>query len=256
MRNTLAIARRELGSFFASPLGYVIAGLFLLITGIFFYMIVRFYALDSMQAGMNPMLAERLDIHEGVVRPFYQNLGFIFLLVVPLLSMRLLSEEKKQGTAELLLTAPIRTHEIVLGKYAGALAFLLVLLVLTFQYPIFLSLSGATPPVGPLLSAFLGVLLLGAAFLSVGLFMSSLTENQIVAAICSFLVLLVFWMAGIVGQLAAGAAEGVFRSISLIENAEDFSKGIIDTRHVVFFASFIAFNLFLTQRSVDSRRWR
>ncbi len=256
MRNVLAIARRELGAFFGSPLAYVIIGFFLAGTALFFDIFVRMYAAASLQAGMNPLLAEELSVHEGLIRPLYQNFGFILLLVVPLLSMRLLAEEKKQGTAELLLTAPVRTSELVLGKYAGALGFLVVLMILTVQYPFFLWAWGATPPLGPFLSAFLGVLLLGAAFLSVGLFMSSLTENQIIAAVTSFVVLLVFWIIGFAGQVLGGRLEVLFRALSLIENVEDFSKGVIDTRHVVFFLTFIAFNLFLTQRAIDSRRWR
>jgi ABC-2 type transport system permease protein len=256
VRNVIAIAQREVRAYFVSPLAYVVLGFFLAVAGLFFDLFVRSYSMASIQSGMNPFLAQQLNLHDALVRPLYQNFHVILLFIVPLVSMRLLAEEKKQGTAELLLTAPIRTSELVLGKFTGALAFLAILMFLTVQYPLFLWFSGARPPMGAFLSAFLGGLLLAAAFLSVGLFMSSLTENQIVAAVTCFVVLLVLWVIGFAGQMAGGAFESLFKAISLTENTEDFSKGVIDSRNLVFFLTFIAFNLFLTQRVLDSRRWR
>ena len=256
MKNIAAIAQREIRAYFVSPLAYVVIGFFLLVTGFFFDLFVRSYSMASVQAGMNPFLAQQLNIHDALIRPLYQNFHVILLFIVPLVSMRLLAEEKKQGTAELLLTAPIRTSELVLGKFLGSLIFIAILLLLTVQYPLFLLGAGAAPPFGSFISAFLGALLLAAAFLSVGIFMSSLTENQIVAAVTTFVLLLVLWVIGYAGQMAGGALGDLFRSISLTENTEDFAKGVIDTKNVVFFLSFVAFNLFLTQRAIDSRRWR
>ena len=256
MTNVLAIAQREIKAYFVSPLAYVVIGFFLGVTSLFFDLFVRSYAEASLQAGMNPYLAQQLNVHEGLIRPLYSNFHVIMLFIVPLISMRLLAEEKKQGTAELLLTAPIRTSELVLGKFGGALVFVTILMLLTAQYPLFLWISGAAPPLGAFVSAFLGALLLAAAFLSVGLFMSSLTENQIVAAVTCFVLLLVLWVIGYAGQLAGGALGGFLRAVSLTENTEDFSKGVIDTRNLIFFLSFVAFNLFLTQRAIESRRWR
>jgi len=256
MRNVFAIAGREIRAYFVSPLAYVIIGFFLFVTGLFFDLFVRSYALAALQAGTNPFLAEQLNIHEALVRPLYQYLHIILLFVVPLLSMRLLAEEKKQGTAELLLTAPIKTSELVLGKYAGALTFVGVLMALTAQYPFFLWASGASPSLGPLLASILGALLLAAAFLSVGLFMSSLTENQIIAAVTSFVLLLILWIIGFAGEMAEGGAGSLLKAISLTENTEGFGKGVIDTQNLIFFVTFIAFNLFLTQRAIESRRWR
>jgi len=256
VRIVLAIAQRELRAYFVSPLGYVLIGLFLAIKGFFFYLFVWSYSEASLQAGSNPFLAEQLNIHTALIEPLYSNFNVILLLVVPLISMRLLAEEKKQGTAELLLTAPIKSSELILGKFAGALAFLTVLMLLTLQYPLFLWGAGTPPPVGPLLATLLGFLLLVTSFLSVGLFMSSLTENQIVAAVTSFVLLLILWVVGFAGQLAGGTLGELLRAISLTENMDDFLKGVIDTRNVVFFLTFIAFNLFLTQRAVESRRWR
>ena len=256
MRSILAIAQRELRAYFVSPLAYVVIGFFLGVTGLFFDLFVRSYSQASLQAGMNPYLAEQLNLHDALIRPLYSNFHVIFLFIVPLVSMRLLAEEKKQGTAELLLTAPIKTSELVLGKFAGAMSFLAVILLLTVQYPLFLWGAGSAPPLGSFLSAFAGACLLAGAFLSVGLFMSSLTENQIVAAVTSFVLLLVLWVIGFAGQMAGGKLEVFFKAISLTENTEDFSKGVVDTKNIVFFLTFIALNLFLTQRAVESRRWR
>lgn len=256
MRTTIAIARRELYAYFVSPLAYVVIGFFLAVTGLFFDLFVRSYSQYTLQAGMNPYLAEQLNLHDALIRPLYSNFHVILLFIVPLVSMRLLAEEKKQGTAELLLTAPVKTSELVLGKFLGALSFLVIIMLLTVQYPLFLWISGSAPPLGAFLSAFGGACLLAGAFLSVGLFMSSLTENQIVAAVTCFVLLLVLWVIGFAGQMAGGKVETLFKAISLTENTEEFSKGVVDTKNVVFFLSFIAFNLFLTQRAVESRRWR
>jgi len=256
VRTVLAIAQRELRAYFVSPLAYVVIGFFLAVTGLFFDLFVRQYSRVSIEAGMNPYMAQQLNLHDALIRPLYANFHVILLFIVPLISMRLLAEEKRQGTAELLLTAPIRTYELVLGKFVGALGFLLVIMVLTVQYPLFLWGAGSAPPLGPFLSAFGGACLLAGAFLSVGLFMSSLTENQIVAAVTCFVILLVLWVIGFAGQLAGGKVETLLRALSLTENTQDFAKGVVDTKNVVFFLSFIAFNLFLTQRAIESRRWR
>jgi ABC-2 type transport system permease protein len=256
MRNVMAIAQREVRAYFVSPLAYVVIGFFLAVSGLFFDLFVRAYSNASLQAGMNPFMAQQLNLHDALIRPLYSNFHVILLFIVPLISMRLLAEEKRQGTAELLLTSPVKSSELVLGKYAGALVFILILMFLTAQYPLFLWSAGSVPPMGSFLAAFLGASLLAAAFLSVGLFMSSLTENQIVAAVTCFVILLVLWVIGFAGQFAGEKLGVLFRAMSLTENTEDFSKGVVDSKNLIFFLSFIAFNLFLTQRAVDSRRWR
>lgn len=256
MSRTLAIAGRELRSFLASPLGFVVAAVFLLLTGFFFNVQVRDYANWSLEAARNPALAEQLSLHDGFVRPFCQTIAFFLLLVVPIISMRLLAEEKRQGTAELLLTAPLRTSEVVLGKFLGALGYLTLLLALTLQYPLFLWAAGSPPETAAFLSAFLGVWLMGAAVLSVGLLMSSLTESQVIAAVASILTAVFLWVVGFMEILVGETAGRLFRSISLLDNMDDLSKGVLDTGNLVFFVTFAAFNLFLTQRALDSRRWR
>lgn len=256
MSRTLAIAGRELRSFLTSPTGFVVAAFFLLISSFFFNVQVQDYAIASLEAARNPALAERLSLHDGLVRPFCQTIAFLLLLVVPIISMRLLAEEKRQGTAELLLTAPLRTSEVVLGKFLGALGYFTLLLALTLQYPLLLRAIGSPLPTGAFLSAFLGVWLMGAALLSVGLLMSSLTESQVIAAVASTLAAVFLWVVGFMEILVGETAGRLFRSISLLDNMDDLNKGIVDTGSLVFFVTFAAFNLFLTQRVVDSRRWR
>lgn len=256
MRRALAIAGRELRAWFSSPLAFVMMAIFLFLTGLFFDLSVRDYARMTLVAARDPVLAEQMDLHNALVRPLYHSFSFFLIMITPLLSMRLLAEETRQGTLELLLTAPVRTSELVLGKFLGALGFLTILLALTAQYPIFLTLSGAAPPGAPFLLAILGTWLVGAAVLSVGLLTSSLTENQVIAAVSCLVISIFFWVIGFAKDLFPGGLGDLVRSISLMENVEDFSKGIFDTANLVFFASFVAFNLFLTQRSLESRKWR
>ncbi|HXI04649.1 MAG TPA: ABC transporter permease [Candidatus Saccharimonadales bacterium] len=256
MRKAFAIAGREMRSYFSSPLAFVVIAIFLLLTGLFFDLNVREYARESLDAMANPMMARQLSLHDGLIRPLYQSYAFFLLMVIPLISMRLLAEEKKLGTAELLLTAPIRTSELVLGKFLGSLGFISVMMLLTAQYPLFLWLSNAPPPLEPFFAAFLGMFLLGAAVLSVGLLMSSLTENQVIAAISALVIGIIFWVIGFMDILFGDQAGQIFKSISLLDNIEDMAKGVLDTHNLVFFLSFIAFNLFLTQRAIESRRWR
>ncbi len=256
MTRVLTIAGRELRSWFASPLAFVVMAVFLFLTGLFFDLSVRDYARMSLVAAQDPVLAEQMDLHSAVIRPLYQSFAFFMLLVIPLVSMRLLAEEMKQGTIELLLTAPVRTSELVLGKFLGALGFLTVLLAFTAQYPLFLWVSGSAPPAAAFWSAFLGTWLVGAAVLSVGLMTSSLTENQVISAVACLVISIFFWVIGFAEMLVGEEAGRLLRAISLMENVEDLSKGVVDTACLVFFATFIAFNLFLTQRSLESRRWR
>ncbi len=256
MSRVLAIAGRELRSWFSSPLAFVVIAIFLFLTGLFFDLSVRDYARMSFEAARDPMLAEQMDLHNAIIRPLYQSFAFFLLLVIPLVSMRLLAEEVKQGTIELLLTAPVRTSELILGKFLGALGFLTILLLLTAQYPLFLRVSGSPPPAASFWSAFLGTWLVGAAVLSVGLLTSSLTENQVIAAVSCLVISIFFWVIGFADVLFGDEPGQLFRAVSLVENAEDLSKGVIDTANLVFFVTFIGFNLFLTQRSLESRRWR
>jgi ABC-2 type transport system permease protein len=249
------IFKKELRSYFVSPIAYVVMVMFLAIAGYFFYSSFAFFNFLGFQAMSNPMMARNLNVTEGVLRPLYGNLGVILLFIMPLLTMRLFAEEKKQGTIELLLTYPVRDWAAVLAKFTACLAVYLLMLALTALYPVLLVIF-ARPEVGPILSGYLGLFLLGAAFIALGALASSLTENQIVAAAISFGALLLFWVLGWSSQFAGSGAGWLLSHLSLLEHFESFPKGIIATQDVVFYLSFMVFCLFLTLRSLESHRWR
>lgn len=250
-----AIFKKEMRLYFTSPVAYVVFTFFLLIVGYFFYSIFAFYNLTSMQAAMNPAFARDLNITDAIMRPLFSNTGIILLFFIPMLTMRLFSEEKRSGTIELLLTYPVRDGEVLLGKFAAATVLFLMLLGLTALYP---AIVGYFTRVewGPLFSGYLGLLLLGSSFLAVGILVSSLTENQIVASFATFAILLGFWVIGWSADLVGGNWRGVFQYLSILEHLDSFGKGLIDTKDVLYYLSVIALSLFLTLRSLESKRWR
>lgn len=235
--NVLAIIQRELRSYFASPVAWVVAAFFIAMWGFLFAAIV---------AGGR----------EAVLRPLLNNFSVTFLLAAPLLTMRLIAEEARTGTLELLLTQPIREVELVLGKYLASVAFLLFMLGLTIYFAILLEMFG-NPDEGPMLSGYLGVILQGMAFLSIGLIASSLTQNQIVAAVITFVILLVLWLADALSNtVLGGQAAEVARYISITKRFEDMPRGVIDTKDVIFFLSIIFGCLFVSTQVITARRWR
>jgi ABC-2 type transport system permease protein len=203
----------------------------------------------------NPMMARNLNVTEGVLRPLYGNLGVVLLFILPLLTMRLFAEEKKQGTIELLLTYPTRDLAVVLAKFAACLAVYTLMLALTALYPVLLVVY-AQPEMGPIVAGYAGLFLLGAAFIALGALASSLTENQIVAAAISFGLLLIFWVIGWSSQFASGNVGRLIAHLSLLDHFESFPKGVIDTKDVIFYLNFMVLCLFLTLRSLESHRWR
>lgn len=239
MRNTLAIAGKELRSYFTSPMAYIIAGVFLAMTGFFF---------------ANDLTNFRLARLQGLLGPS----GFLLLLIAPILTMRLLAEEQKMGTLELLLTSPVRDEEVVLGKYLAALGILIVMLALTLYYPILLLMAGADPDMGPIVSGYLGLFLAGAAFLGVGLLASSFTSNQMLAGVLGIGILLLFWLISGASNLMPNVpfARDVLNYVSLGSHFSDFLRGVVDTKSVVYYLTFTAAALFLTMRSLETRRWR
>lgn len=250
-----AVFKKEMRLYFTSPVAYVVFTFFLLIVGYFFYSIFAFYNLTSMQATMNPAFARDLNITDAIMRPLFSNTGIILLFFIPMLTMRLFSEEKRSGTIELLLTYPVRDGEVLLGKFAAATVLFLMLLGLTALYP---AIVGYFTRVewGPLFSGYLGLLLLGSSFLAVGILVSSLTENQIVASFATFAILLGFWVIGWSADLVGGNWRGVFQYLSILEHLDSFGRGVIDTKDVLYYLSVIALSLFLTLRSLESKRWR
>jgi len=253
-----AMLRKELTIYFTSPIFYITGLFFLVLAGYFFYTNVLYYGLVSMQGAQqasNPQVAAQLNPEMMVFRPLFAVLSIVLLFLAPLLTMRLLAEEKRSGTSELLFTYPLTDWAIILGKFGAALLIYLILLACTATYALAFGFM-ARVDWGVLAAGYLGLALLGAAFLALGLFASSLTENQIIAGVVGFASLLLFWIIGWVQELGAGTLGKVMQYLSLMEHYDNFTKGVINTRDLVYAGSFIFVFLFLTKRQLESRRWR
>ena len=232
-----AIMKKELQSFFYSPVAYIVFASFLMIVGYLFWVIL----ISSRMASLEPML---------------YNAAFILLLASPVLTMRLVSEEKKSRTIELLLTSPISPAEIIAGKFLACFTLYLVLILLTVQYPLVLSAYSTEFDMGPVYSGYIGLVLLGAAFISMGLFASTLTENQIIAAMVSFGGLVLFWIFGWAKHAFDNAFGQILGNLSIFDRYAEFLRGIVDSGNVIFFVVFTLTWLFLATRVLESDRWR
>ncbi len=255
MTGVLAILRKELIVYFTTPIFYLTGFFFLVLGGYFFYSNILYYNLLSYQGAQNPHLASYLTATQLVFRPLYGTLAVVFLMMVPLLTMRLLAEEKRSGTAELLFTFPLTDWAVILGKFLSALLIYAIFLVLTTLYPLSFAWVGRVDW-GVIVSAYLGLLLLGGACLALGLFASSLTENQIIAAVTAFALLLLFWLLGWQQEVASSGSARFLAALSTMEHFDTFARGVIDTKDLIYYLSFIYFFLFLTKRQLESRRWR
>jgi ABC-2 type transport system permease protein len=252
VRNVLAIAGRELRSYFASPMGYILIGLFALLFGAFFRVYLTGFAERSQQMAMG---GGTVNVNEWLIRGVLHNVAIIILFIMPMVTMRTYAEEKRSGTMELLLTSPITDLQIILGKFLGAMGlFVAMLLVTAIDIAILFRIGN--PELKPVLAGYLGLLLLGGSFLSLGLLISSLTKNQIVAGAVTFAVFLLLWIVNWFGESAGPTGRTILSFLSITEHLDDFTKGVIDTKHLVYYLSFITFGLFLTAKSVDSERWR
>ncbi len=254
MNNVLAIAHKEIRSYFASPIAYIVIGLFALLFGYFYVAILDWFVRQGTQMamGMGPVT---MNVNQQMIRPLLLNMTVVLLFVLPMITMRTYSEEKRSGTIELLLTSPLTDLQIILGKFLGAMTLYATMLAVTLVYVGVLFFFG-TPEWKPVVTAYLGLLLLGGSFISVGLLVSSLTKNQIVAGMLTFGVFLLLWVIDWIGTLAGPTLEPVVTYLSVTQHFDDFAKGIIDTKHVIYYVSFMTFGLFLTAKSVDSERWR
>jgi ABC-2 type transport system permease protein len=236
MRTALVIARRELLAYFISPIAYMVSAVFLLIAGYLFSLIL----IQSQQATM-----------EGL----FFNIMVVLIFVVPLLTMRLLADEQKTGTIEILLTAPVRDWEVVFGKYLAAMGMFGVMLACTLYFPFILWRVGGTPDWGPILTGYLGLILLTSAMMAIGTLASAVTENQIVAAVLSFGILLLLWLIEAAGNIATGSAT-VLTYLSLPAHYNDFARGAINIEDVVYYLSVTIAALFIATRMLETRRYR
>jgi ABC-2 type transport system permease protein len=282
LRNFLRIFKKEMAAYFISPVAYVVIILFIILMGFFFCFFLASYTqmynqyqMMLAQAQQNPIAAWQLqqipppNFNQDVMRPFYFWLSFIMLFVLPMLTMRLFSEEKRSGTLELLLTYPVRDGQIVLGKFLACLVVFAIMLALTLVFPLFVNLTTekATLETGPLALTYAGSLLVGGAFIAIGMFLSTLTKNQIIAAVLTFGVLFGFfflWLLGFsVDQLSQYFSlfrieEFVefFKHLSIFGHNENFIRGLLDTRDLLYCFNFTLGSLFLCWVSLGMRKWR
>lgn len=252
--NTFTIAKKELNSYFRSPVAYGIMGFFALVTGYFFYAAVAFFLSRSMQMAQMGQ-STPMNVDEWVVRNVLSNISVVGLFLIPMMTMRSFAEEKRTGTIELLITSPLRDSEIIIGKWLGALVMYATLLLLTAINMMTLYAYG-TPDWRPMVVGYLGLLLQGGALLAIGILISSTTRNQIVAGVAGFCVCLLLWVLDWVTAFEASTLNKVIAYISVVSHFESFAKGVIDLKDVVYYVTMIVLGLFLTARSMDSMRWR
>jgi ABC-2 type transport system permease protein len=253
MRGTLVIARKELRQLFGSPIAYVSLAMFFLIIGFLFYALVGVYTGQLMQLQGAP--PPDFNPTKLIFTPLYQDATFVLILLVPVLTMRLVSEEDRAHTMELLATSPVTNTAIIFGKYVAVVLLYVLLLAISAYMPVSLALIGRLDW-GLLGSTYAGLLLLGGAFLAVGLFASTLNENQIVSAAIGFAVLLLFWVLSFAQQATGSAVQDVLSSLSFASHFTNLAGGVIDTQDVLFFLSLAGFFLFLGVLALESRKWR
>jgi ABC-2 type transport system permease protein len=253
VRNVFAIAGRELRAYFASPIAYFVVGFFAFLFGWFFWSYLVVFAEQSMR--VSQFGGGTVNVNQQMIRPLLLNTSVVVLFFLPMITMRTFSEEKRSGTFELLLTSPLTDAQIVLGKFLGALTLYALMLLVTLL-SLGLLFAYGSPEWRQVATSYLGLLLMGGAFISVGLFFSSLTRNQIVAIVLTFATLLFLWVINWVADQAGPTLRTVVGALSITDRFDDFSKGLVDTKHIVYYLSFITFGLFLTAKSVDSERWR
>ena len=254
MRNTLIICRKELRSYFVSPIAYLLLTMFAVIFGFFFWNSVGYFNMMGLESQMRGQ-SFPMSVNEYVIRPLLSNVSVIGLFFIPMITMRLFAEEKRTGTIELLATSPIRDIEVIIGKWLSALILYAVMLAFTAVNFAFLFKYG-NPDWRPLAIGYLGLLLQAGGLLAVGTFISTLTKNQIIAGAATFGVCLMLWVMEWVAGYETAAWARVLAYLSVITHFESFAKGVLDSKDALYYVSLIFLGLFLTSRSMESLRWR
>jgi ABC-2 type transport system permease protein len=254
MRNVWIICRKELRSYFVSPVAYLLLAMFAVIFGFFFWNILGFFVFRGMESQMRGQMFP-MNINEDVIRPLLSNASVIGLFLIPLITMRLFAEEKRTGTIELLATSPVSDVEVILGKWLAAMAMYASMLLLTALNFLFVFMYGQ-PDWKPLAIGYLGLLLQAAALLAIGTFISTLTKNQIIAGGATFGVCLLLWVLEWVSSYETATWARVLSYMSVITHFESFAKGLLDFKDAIFYVTLTFFGLFLTARSMESLRWR
>lgn len=259
VRNILTIAGKEFRGYFVSPIAYVVLTGFLLLGGWFFYnLLARFnFMLGIYSAMRNPQALAQVNLNQWVVEPLLHNLAVVLVILVPMITMRSFAEEKRSGTYELLMTSPVRTGEILAGKFLGAALFLFALVGLTSTFGFLLWYYGSPGPEVPVMAlGFVGLYLMALTFAAVGICCSSFTENQIIAAVSSLVASLMLYVIGWPAETVGEISGQVLRHLSITEHFSELAKGVLSTVDIVYFASVIALALFITHWAVESLRWR
>src|SRR5579872_2080724 len=254
MRNTLIICRKELRSYFVSPVAYLLLTMFALIFGFFFWNSLRYFVYIGMESQMRGQ-SFPMNLNEQIIRPLLSNISVVGLFFIPMITMRLFAEEKRTGTIELLATSPIRDLEIIVGKWLAALILYSCMLLFTALNFAFLFKYG-NPDWKPLAIGYLGLLLQAGALLALGTFISTLTRNQIIAGAATFGVCLLLWVLEWVSGYETSAWASVLAYMSVITHFESFAKGVLDLKDAIFYVTVIFLGLFFTARSMESLRWR
>jgi ABC-2 type transport system permease protein len=252
-KKTWTIAAKDYRTYFTSPIAYIVIAGFLLIMGWMFFFSVSHFTMQSLQ--FKQFGGKGVSLTEAVIRPLFGNMNVVFLFLIPFITMRLFAEERKMQTIQLLMTSPITLGEMILGKFFSAFMLVTTMLAITFFYPVILAIYG-NPDLGPVMSSYVGTLLITGCYISTGVFFSAMTENQIVAGALTFAAGLFFWLISWASQSAGPVFSDILEYLSLIQHFGNFSQGVIDTTDIVFYLSFIGLGLFFTHRVLDSYRWR
>jgi ABC-2 type transport system permease protein len=257
MRNIIAICKRELLSFFVSPIAYFVITGFALLVGFFFFnylaFFARMYEMSQMMAFRGG--AELPNLNQVVVEGLFQTMVVILVFLIPLLTMRIIAEEKRRGTFELLITSPVSVSQVVWGKFLSLAVVIITMLAVSFIFPLLLMVYG-NPEIPPIISGFCGVVLCALGFASIGMAVSSFTENQIVAGVSSMVVLLLLYVIQAPAESLGGTSAEVLRYLSPIDQVQQFLRGVISLKALTYFASLILFGIFLSQRALEAHRWR
>ena len=259
MSRAIAILFKELRVAFTTPVAYVVICVFTLVTSFFFIRLLTGFQRKLIEfAQMNPQQLAHLNFTDGVLSPLFHNVAVILVFAIPFLTMRLVAEERRTGTIELLMTCPIRPLQIVVGKYCASLVVLVVMLSLLLVYPLLVAAYAVSGSVEwpTVLSGLGGLFLLGAAFSALGLFVSTLTRSQTIAAFVTWFLLMLLWLVGWAAGDNAGATRTVLEALSAVGHIKSFVAGAIDLRDLTYYLSLIAFGVFLAHRSLVSMRWR
>lgn len=259
MRNILTLFQRDFKAYFSSPIAYVLIAFFLVITGIIFYLLTKSFLEYSVQlqwqAARLRQTPPPVNVNIMILRPLFQNMIIFTLIAIPAITMRTFSEDKKSGTIELLLTSPLTTTQIVVGKFLAAFALYALMILLTWVYPLIMIVFGK-PDIPPIINAYAGLLGLGLAGVGMGVWVSSMTENQIIAYLGTFGGLMTLWFVGWFSLFTTSFLGDFFKYISLFEHFQDFAKGIFDTGHLVYYVSFCGISLFMAYEGIESLKWR